>query len=116
MYTLKDYEDAKAELARWNDRWDNYSGNNPNKYKTDIKNAERNVREIEQHLKDAGILVLTENEKLEKELDLAFPNAENKETVEYNGKKYRRRFLPLEKSRSRKSVTKWGKYWELVKE
>lgn len=116
MYTLKDYEDAKAELARWNDLWRSYSGNNPNKYQADIRNAERKVREIEQYLKGAGILELTEKEKLEKELDLAFPNAGNKEIIEYNGKKYRRRFLPLEKSRSKKSVTKWHKYWELIKE
>jgi hypothetical protein len=74
------------------------------------------VREIEQYLKDGGIFELTEMERLEKELDRAFPNAQSKEVIEYNGKKYRRRFWPLEKSRSRKTVTEWGKSWEPVEE
>lgn len=116
MYTLEDYENAKAELASWNERWENYSGNNPDKYQADIKAAERKVRDIERYLKDIGVLELTEKEKLEKDLDQAFPGAQSKEVVEYNGKKYRRRYWPIEKSRSRKTVTEWGKSWELVEE
>lgn len=116
LYTLEDYKDAKAELARWNEQWDNYMGNNPDKYQADIKTSARKVREIGQYLKGAGVLELTEIEKLETELDGAFPNAQSKEVVEYNGKKYRRRFCPLEKSRSQKTVTEWGKSWEPVEE
>ena len=116
MYTLEDYEKAKAGLARWNAAWDNYTGNNPDKYHADIKAAARKVREIEQYLKSSGVLELNEREKLEKELDRAFPNAKSKEVVRYEGKKYRRRFFPLEKSRSGKTVTEWGKSWELVAE
>lgn len=116
MYTLEDYKKAKAKLARWNDAWDNYTGNNPDKYQADIKAAAQKAREIEQYLKDVGVLELTEKEKLEKELDQIFPNAKSKEIVEYNGKKYRRRFFPLEKSRSRKTVTEWGKSWESAEE
>ena len=116
MYTLEDYENAKAELARWNERGNNYTGNNPDKYQADIKAAARKVREIEQFLKDAGVLELTEKEHLEKELDRAFPNAQSKEVVEYNGKRYRRRFFPLEKSRSGKTVKEWAKSWEPVEE
>jgi hypothetical protein len=77
---------------------------------------EGSPREIERYLKDLGVLELTDKEKLEKELDRAFPDAQSKEVVEYNGKKYMRRFFPIEKSRSRKTVKEWGKSWEPVKE
>ena len=116
MYTLEDYKKAKTELDRWNDAFDNYSGNNPDKYQADIKAAARKVREIEQYLKDVGILELTEKEKLERELDRAFPNAKSKEIVQYKGKKYIRRFFPIERSRSRKTVMEWGKSWESVEQ
>lgn len=116
LYTLEDYENAKADLARWNERWITYTGNNPDKYQADIKAADRKVREVERYLKDIGVLDQTDKEKLEKDLDRAFPNAQSREIVVYNGKKYRRRFLPLEKSRSRKTVTEWAKSWESVEE
>jgi hypothetical protein len=111
MYTFKDYEKAKAELHRWHEQWDSYTGNNPEKYQTDIRDASRKVREIEQYLKDAGILERTKREQLEIELDRIFPNARTREIVEYNGKKYRRQFWPLEKSRSGKTVKEWDKSW-----
>lgn len=111
MYTFEDYEKARLELHRWNKQWDNYTGNNPHKYQTDIRDAARKVREIELFLKDAGILERTESEQLEIELDRMFPNAQTREVVEYNGKKYRRQFWPLEKSRSGKTVKEWGKSW-----
>lgn len=111
MYTLEDYENARTELARWNERGDNYMANNPNKYQADIRDAVRKVREIKQYLKDEGILERTESEKLEKELDRIFPNAQTKEVVEYNGKKYQRRYWPFEKSRSGKTVKEWSKSW-----
>jgi len=41
MYTLEAYEKARAELPLWNERWDNYTGNNPDKYQTDIRDAAR---------------------------------------------------------------------------
>lgn len=113
MYTLEDYEEAKAEHRRWVERWDNYTGNNPEKYQTDIRNAATRMREIEQHLKDAGLLEWTEKEKLERELDRLFPNAQSKEVVEHNGKKYQRRYWP-EKSRSGKTVKGWSKSWVLI--
>lgn len=107
MYTLDDYEKAKAELQGWLQRWENYSGNNSNKYQADIKAARAKVRLIEHVLKEKGVLSLTE-----RELDKAFPNAQSREVVEYKGRRYRRHFIPLEKSRSRKTVTEWGRSWE----
>ncbi len=97
MYTLEDYEKAKAELTCWREAWDNYTGNNPDKYQTDIRNAARRMREIEQCLKNAGLLEWTEREKLEGELDRMFQNAQSKEIVEYRGKKYLRRYWAARK-------------------
>jgi hypothetical protein len=73
VYTLEEYEQAKAELARWSDAWDRYSGNNPHKYEGDLRAARRRVQIIEGDLKNRGLLTLTEKEVLERELDAAFP-------------------------------------------
>ncbi|MCA1494947.1 hypothetical protein I6F11_29405 [Ensifer sp. NBAIM29] len=114
MATLEELEEARSELARWTERLDNYSGNNPNKYRADINAARQRVRELEDDLKAAGALPRSAQEQLESELDRAFPNAKSKEIVEYRGRKYLRRFWPLERSNSGKTVTQWGKGWELV--
>lgn len=116
MYTLQDYEKAKAELRAVQTRWENYSGNNPDKYQADLKAARSRIRAIESYLKGIGELPSIDQERLERELEKAFPHARNKDIVQYRGKKYRRRILPLERSRSRKSVTEWGKSWEEAKE
>lgn len=39
---------AEAELKLWLDRFDNYSGNNPNKYQADIR-AARRKRDVARH-------------------------------------------------------------------
>ncbi len=112
MYTLEDLIKAQEELALWEGRWERYDGNNPNKYQADIKNAQSNVRTIREALKASGVLERSEKEKLEVNLDAAFPNAQSKQIVEFEGKKYQRRFYPLRRSRSGKSVVEWGKTWE----
>jgi hypothetical protein len=43
-------EKAEANLKAWMDRWDNYSGNNPGKYQTDIKAARREVNSLKARL------------------------------------------------------------------
>lgn len=111
MYTLEDLEVAKTELGTWLDRFDRYTGNNPNKYQSDIRAARRKVSVIESSLKADGAIPLSATELLEKELDAAFPNTENKQFVEYMGRTFQRRFWPMEKSRSGKSVTQWAKSW-----
>lgn len=105
-------ENAKAGLAGWQKRFDDYSGNNPDKYQSDITAAKANVREIEGGLKDDGAIPTSEHEKTERALDRAFPNARSKEIVEFAGKRYKRRFTPLGHSRSGKSDTVWGKSWD----
>ena len=111
MYTINDLELAQIEMDQWNERWDNYSGNNPNKYQSNIKIAARKVRTIAAYLKKTGAISSTEQEILEQNLDKVFPNAKSREIVEYESRKYQRRFWPIEKSRSGKTVTQWGKGW-----
>jgi hypothetical protein len=114
MYTFDDFNAAKAELEALNQQWENYSGNNTNKYRASINAARAKVRAIGAELKAAGLLQRTPQEELEQQLDLAFPNARSKQVVEFKGKRYVRRFTPLGKSLSGKTVTEWGKSWEEV--
>jgi hypothetical protein len=92
---------AKENLARLDERWDSYSGNNPIKYRAAIKTARLEVGLIESHLRADGTLptvpprLLTEKQLLENELNEAFPNAQSKEIVTHKGQKYQRRFWPL---------------------
>lgn len=115
MATTEDLEHARKELQDWQDRFDRYSGNNPDKYQADIRAARGRVRQLEDALKASGELPRSEQENLSAELDNAFPNAKSKEIVEYRGHRYQRRFYPLERSRSRKTVTEWGREWVELK-
>lgn len=111
MYTVHDLEEARANLKSWEDRFDRYSGNNPDKYQADIKAARRKVTAISNALKESGQIPLTEKEILEKALDAAFPNAKSKQIVEFQGRRFQRRFWPIEKSRSGKTVIDWERGW-----
>lgn len=53
---LDDLKQAHADLEPWQERWDNYSGNNPNKYRSSIKSAGERVRTIEADLRRRGLL------------------------------------------------------------
>ena len=55
-----------------------------------------------------------ESDSLNGILDERFPWAKSKQVIEYDGKKYQRRFSPLARSRSGKSVVEWGREWRLV--
>lgn len=103
-------------MAGWEARWENYGGNNPNKYQTDIRHARHKVQLIEDSLKASGVLPRSPQEELERELDAAYPNAASKQIVTHNGVRYQRKFWPMEKSRSGKTVTAWGKGWEKLPE
>ena len=111
-YTLDDFEKARTELRGWSDRFDRYSGNNPNKYQSDIRMASMKVEMIESSLKASGIIPKSEKELLEERIDAAFPNARSKDIVEFEGQKYQLRFWPKRKSRSRKTVKEWERWWE----
>ena len=110
MYTIADLEKAKAERSAIEARWDNYSGNNPNKFHSERNAAQAKVEIIEAHLKASGDIPLSEHEILERDLDRLFPEARSKEIVEHQGIRYQRRFSPAERSRSG-NVTRWHKSW-----
>jgi hypothetical protein len=114
MPTYEEYSAVKAELERLNERWDNYSGNNPEKYRSAIRSANARVRVIEAKLKATGEVPQTPKEELEAALDAAFPKARSKQVVEFRGKRYIRRFSSLTMSRSGKSVCEWTKSWEEI--
>jgi exonuclease VII small subunit len=114
MYTLEDLEKAQAELDAHLKRWENYGGNNPNKYQANIRNAQSRVRSITESLKAQELIPRTEQELLEARLDNACPKAGSKQIVEFEGKKYQKQFFPLSRSRSGKSVSEWGAHWVSV--
>lgn len=116
MYTLQDYENAKARLESLSAKWENYAGNNPDKYRADIADARVKLHEIEIALKSSGLLPRTAEEERNHQLDLAFPNARSKEVVTWKCKTYMRRFTPVATSLSGKSVNAWSKSWEPVAE
>jgi hypothetical protein len=114
MYTLKDLEEARAELQNLSSRWANYDGNNPNKYQGEIRAARQKVASIQEFLSatelNAGLRAPTIDETLTR----LYPNAPNRLEVLYEGKRYRKRYAPAERSRSRKTVVSWSSWWEEV--
>lgn len=114
MYTLEDLENARKKLEGVQERWANYTGNNPNKYESDLKSARREIRIIEDYLKSSGVIPLSEKEQLDRLLDRLHPNAQSKEIIEHDGKRYQKRFYPVERSRSRKNVKEWESHWVLL--
>lgn len=117
MYTINDFKKANAELDEIEKRWTAaYSADGPNPLDAEAKLVAGKVREIEEDLKRRGIIPYTDHELAEASLDAAFPNAQSKEVVTYNGKRYRRKFYPVEKSKTGKTVRKWGKAWVLLDE
>lgn len=111
-YTIEDYAAAKAKFDALNEKWENYTGNNPNKYRADIEESKAQMHLIEVELKAAGLLARTAIEERDALLDAAFPNAQSREIVEWQGKKYIRRFTPAAKNLSGNTVKAWVKYWE----
>lgn len=112
MYSLDDYHLAKAKPASMNHRWENYSGNNPNKFDAELGDARAELHRIEQHLKQAGLLPRTELESRDAHLDEAFPDAQSRQVVAWQGKRYMRRFSSVATSRSGKTVKAWHRYWQ----
>lgn len=110
--TIEDLEKARADLSAWDERWANNRSNNPNKFHSQRTEARRRVDDLTSRLKAQGDLPMTEHEKACAQLDLLAPNANQGDIIEFEGYRWRRSFYPVEKSRSGKSVTQWGKTWE----
>lgn len=111
MATIAELEAAEKELTIAENRWENYDGNNPNKHRAALSDAMAKVSTLRQALKATGELPLTEHEKLEQKLDGLYPNAQSKQIVEFEGRRYRRTFTPVSKSLSGKTVKAWQKSW-----
>ncbi len=45
------------------------------------------------------------------QLDKRYPKAESRQIVEFEGRRYQRRFTPVSKSLSGKTVKEWAKSW-----
>jgi len=113
MHTLEDLKQANAALEEVAERWSAaYSANRINPLDAEAKAAAERVRNIEEELKRRGLLPFTAHALLEDSLDQRYPDAQSQEVVLYNGKRYQRRFYPLELSKSGKRVKQWKKAWE----
>jgi hypothetical protein len=99
-YTVADLEAARAAFAAEEARWDNYSGNNPDKFRTQRQAALEHVRAVEAELKRAGVISYSAAELISRELQQAFPNSPSRSIVEHKGRLYQVRYMPNGLSRS----------------
>lgn len=113
--TLDDHAKAVEALASLSAKQDNYSGNNPNKFRADIEAARARLAAIELSLKRGGVLQRSPAEERDAELDLAFPNAQSKEVVTWQERQFIKRFTPTGKSLSGKTTLGWTSHWEELK-
>lgn len=110
-YTLDDHLQATQKLELLHEKWENYSGNNPNKFRADIEASKAEVYRIEQALKEAGLLKRTAEDERDAALDAAFPNAASRQIVEWEGQRFQRRYTPVATSVSGNTVREWKGYW-----
>jgi hypothetical protein len=111
MYTLDQYETTKSLLKSVQAASDNYNGNNPDKFRTNVTQARIALKIIEDGLKDQGLLESTSQEVMSARISRQFPKAGSKDQVDFEGKRYWMRFTPFAKSLSGKSVLHWTKEW-----
>ncbi|MCC8496246.1 hypothetical protein LN451_20510 [Xanthomonas hortorum pv. gardneri] len=114
-YTLEDHANAVEALSLLRAREENYSGNNPNKFRADIARARAHLAAVELALKEDRVLQRTPAEERDAELDRAFPDVRSKEVVTWQGKQFIKRFTPTGKSLSGKTVLGWSAHWEELK-
>lgn len=114
MHTLESHAVAKAALEAAERRWENYDGNNPNKHRAAVQSCRAELGAIEAELKARGILPRTEKEERDARITAAFPSADSREVVEFEGKRYRKRFTPRATSLSGKTAYGYDAYWEEV--
>jgi hypothetical protein len=114
-YSVKEFEEHKIELDRIAELWnDNYSAKGKNPYSAQAKKASEKLRNMETYLKRNGLINYTEHELLEETLNQQYPKAQSKEIVMYDGVKYKKKFSPIELSKTGKSVKKWRSGWEAL--
>jgi hypothetical protein len=107
-YTLADLEEAKQ--VRDSDRH-----SNPGRTRRSIGEAWEREAFVRERLVEQGDLPkppIKEPDPVQAELDRLHPNAKSKQVVELDGERYVRRYVPLDRSRSGKTVKAWHGYWE----
>lgn len=112
---LDQLEAARKALSDLDSRFENYDGNNPDKYVVPRQRAREHLAAVERACKAAGVLPLTEHEAREQRLDQAFPKVANRQVVEFEGSHFQRRFMKATVSRAG-NPTSWTPYWAELKE
>jgi hypothetical protein len=90
-------------------RTENTRHNNPNRGRASLRHARLELSLIVMDLRQRGIIPTPEptaKQRLDQALNKAFPNAQSREEVEYERKRYRRRFVKAEYG--------WTRWWEEV--
>ena len=113
---LEKLREARAQLALANRRWENYDGNNPNKYHASIAEARAAVHRLENLCKQQGLIELSAEEVLWARIDAAYPDAKSRQLVDFEGACYQRRFSPVSTSLSGKTVKDWRASWVRLEE
>lgn len=110
-YTLGDLDKARSTLEQAVAKRDNHGRANPNKFDSLVNEATLEVRRITRALKQHGVLSLTDQERLERDLDRRFPKARSRDIVQHEGRRYVRCVTPAVTSLSGKTVYDWDKGW-----
>ncbi|MFN7111345.1 MAG: hypothetical protein ACK4M2_06880 [Brevundimonas sp.] len=110
-YTLKDLDDARSAFEQAVAKRNNHDRANPKKFDSLVNEATLEVRKITRALKRDGVLALTDQEQLERDLDQGFPKARNRDVVDHEGRRYVRRIIPAVTSLSGKTVYDWDRHW-----
>ena len=108
-YTRDDMAAAQLAVEAAERRTENTRHNNPNRGRADLQRARSTLDMIVSDLRQRGIIPTPEptaKQRLDQALNKAFPNAQSREEVEYEGKRYRRRFVKAEYG--------WTPWWEEV--
>lgn len=111
----KEFEYSLEDLKKIQDRGPLYteSANPESNSRADATYA-AHIWEVTENLKKQGLVDTTEEEKISMELDSQYPDAKPKTIVQYKEKKYQIQYFPILKSRSGKTVHKWGHSWVVI--
>lgn len=113
MYNLEDLKTAQEEFEYWSELWaQEYSEKQlTNRYDTQAKKASLKLKEIEDYLKSNGVIAYTKDELANESLNSKYPNAKSRDVQQFNGVRYQKRFFPVKKSKSGKTVKEWRTAW-----
>jgi hypothetical protein len=114
-FSVKEFEAHKVEHEKIAELWvQNEFRKGKNPYSEAAKSASKTLREMESYLKKNGLIPYSEHELLEETLNQKYPKAQTQEIITFKGLEYRKKFTPLELSKTGKSVKKWHSGWEVM--